>query len=431
MHVQIDQIVFGKASVTLSPQLQFNGQVLVLPEGSNASPITTELLEVQGGVAVGPASGQIVQYLAPTGTSADTSAINGALAISPEVVLLPGTWGPLTTAITPGQFLNQVLRGCGWATQLTYDSSAVPTLIQPAAAGARFTLRDMRITSTAAAANSGTCISLAGATDSLVERVLVDGTHPPQVCIAITGVGTYYNTVRKCRLNSGGTSPICVDIDSGANSSVVEDCRLVTNASGVGVNVNANGCVISHPDMEATGSIGVAVGAAGLNVTIINPYIQNLTTGISLANGCGPVEVIGGDADGCATDISDSGCRKLSVVGFRGAAGAFRTYFTGDAKTLGFGPEGGAEDAWIYRKTANTLQTDGSLNAGGNARVGGLLIVNPALSTLGSDCPSGIELKETTGPTATPTGGGVIYVNATGHLAYRGPNGTTTILANP
>lgn len=429
--MKLDQIAFTPAGVAVDRQLQVNGQLLVLPAGSSASPITTELLEVQGGVTVGPAGGQIVQYLAPTGTGADTAAINNALAISPEVVLLPGTWGPLTAQITPGQFLNQVLRGCGWATQLSYDPSAVSPLIQPGAAGDRFTLRDLRITSTSAAANSGTGISLAGATDSLIERVLIDGTHPPQVCVAITGTGTYYNTVRKCRLNSGGTSPICVDIDSGANSNVVEDCRLITNSGGIGVNVNANGCVISHPDMETTGSIGVAVGASGVNVTIINPYIQNLTTGISLANGCGPVEVIGGDADGCATDISDSGCQKLFVVGFRGATGAFRSYVTGDAKTLGFGPKGGAEDAWIYRKAASTLQTDGSLNAGGNVRVGGLLIVNPALSALGSGTPVGIELKETTGPTANPSGGGVIYVDATGHLTYRGPGGTTTVLAGP
>jgi len=41
-----------------------------------------------------------------------------------------------------------------------------------------------------------------------------------------------------------------------------------------------------------------------------------------------------------------------------------------------------------------------------------------------------ITIVETSAP-ATPAGAGVLYVDATGHLRYKGPLGTDTLLANP
>ncbi len=39
-------------------------------------------------------------------------------------------------------------------------------------------------------------------------------------------------------------------------------------------------------------------------------------------------------------------------------------------------------------------------------------------------------LEQASAP-ATPTGGGLLYVDSTGHLTYKGPGGTVTVLANP
>ena len=140
------------------------------------------------------------------------------------------------------------------------------------------------------------------------------------------------------------------------------------------------------------------------------------------------MNITGGDADGATNGITDSGCNALNVIGFRNQAGTLQTYFTGGTSTLGLGPVGGAGDAFIWRQSANTPRAV-NFDISTNFRVGGLILIDNALSSLGSGASQGIEIQNAvTPPSSNPTGGGVLYC-AAGALMFRGSSGTITTVA--
>jgi len=367
-------------------------------------------------------------------TAAGTQ-INAALAALPStggtIFIPPGAW-TLDEVVkwnncTGG---NIIVQGFGWGSQLLWSGSSLGSAFEMGDTTQRHIfMRDMRITQTDGAAN-GTAISANYCVDGAFERLLIDGsTYAPNQGIAFNAAGTYYNTVKDCRINAAGSSGACLYYDTGSNSNVADNNRLIGDSSTTGIHANANGLQLNHPDMEGTGLAGVAVGASGVNVNLVNPYLQGLTTAISLASGCGPVTITGGDADGATSDIADSGCTALSVIGFRNKSGIIETYFSGSTKTLGFAAAGAAADVWLYRQGSTALGVNGSLDVNNFIRLAELLIISPSLSTVGSGASNGIELANaTTPPPNTPTGGGCLYVSG-GALYWKGSSGTATEIA--
>ena len=374
------------------------------------------------------------------GSSPSTAAgsqLNAAQAALPSeggtITIPPGAW---TLDEQVALNVSQVIfKGFGWSSQLLFSGSGLGTAFKMAdTTQRRVSFENLRITQTDGAAD-GTAVDMSYIIDSWMTGCLVDGsTHAPNIAVALNAAGSYYNVIERNRLNAAGSGGACVYIDNGANSNRVVHNRLIGDSSTTGVHANANGLTIIHPDMESTGLAGVAVGASGLNVSIIDAYLQNLTSAITLASGCGPVTIDGGDADGSTNDITDSGCVQLAVVGFRGASGQMLTYFGGSAssgaKQLGFAASGAAPDVWLYRKATTTLECTGSFSVTTNHRVGGLIIIDAALSSLGSGASQGIEIENAaTPPPNTPTGGGVLYA-ASGALLWKGSSGTVTTIAS-
>ena len=363
--------------------------------------------------------------------------LNAALAALPSeggtIFIPPGAW---TLDEQVALNVSQVIfKGFGWSSQLLFSGSGLGTAFKMAdTTQRRVSFENLRITQTDGAAD-GTAVDMSYIIDSWMTGCLVDGsTHAPNIAVALNAAGSYYNVIERNRLNAAGSGGACVYINNDANSNRVVHNRLIGDSSTTGVYANANGLTIIHPDMESTGLAGVAVGASGLNVSIIDAYLQNLTSAITLASGCGPVTIIGGDADGSTNDITDSGCVQLAVVGFRGASGQMLTYFGGSAssgaKQLGFAASTAAPDVWLYRKATSTLECTGTFNAQTNLRVGGLLIIDAALSSLGSGASQGIEIENAAiAPTGTPSGGGCLYA-AGGALKWIGSSGTVTTIAS-
>src|SRR6185437_16712604 len=67
----------------------------------------------------------------------------------------------------------------------------------------------------------------------------------------------------------------------------------------------------------------------------------------------------------------------------------------------------------------------GNLVARANALMSSALQIGAVSGDFGGGSAC-ISIKHATDPSTNPTGGGIIYVDATGHLCYRGSSGTVT-----
>lgn len=252
------------------------------------------------------------------GSADDTAVIQGVLDTAPSgsIVYVPPTPNgyKLTAPLTAPVSDKVSLVGAGWGSRLIFDGTLVSAAIKnPDTTARRFNVRWLRI-SQSNATPAGTAIEASYFVDSAFEHLLIDnygsGTHP-NIGISFNASGTYYNVVSDCRINAVGSGSMCVRLDNISNSNVIRNCRLIGDTAGntKGIYCNTNGIVIDHVDMEAHGLIGIHIGASGKNITIINPYLELLTTGIQLESGSGPVTMLNGDFGGCTTEINDLGCK--------------------------------------------------------------------------------------------------------------------------
>jgi hypothetical protein len=97
--------------------------------------------------------------------------------------------------------------------------------------------------------------------------------------------------------------------------------------------------------------------------------------------------------------------------------GAITQFFTGP-----FGGPG----PWVAQATVELFS--GNLVLAGGVS-GGSITVQAGVDRV--DFASFIKLLERSAAPSVPVGGGYVYVDATGHLTYRGPGGTITQLAGP
>lgn len=376
---------------------------------------------IRGGAVI---SGTI--YIAPSGGD-DTATINNALTLPVgEVVLLPGTF-TITAPALAGALFGQILRGCGWNTQIHYDGTVVTGgAIQPFSPGARFHVRDLRLTQTAAT-SSGIAITLTGATDSSVEGVLIDGsTHAPNQGIVMNSSGTHYNVVNRCRINVSGAGCIGIDLDTASNSHTLQDCRILGDANMIGINCNANGILIIRPDIESTALAGIAFGTGALNCELIDGYLQNLTTSITLAAGSGPITITGADLDGSGVGITDNGCVLLSLRGVRDFNGAILNQDRVSS--------GGADYYAAQDNSASPVKVF-QITSSGNVfhRKPCFFSTNVAIGGVSSDfggAGSALLLEHTTDPTTNPAAGHILlYVDAAGNLQARTSAGNVRLIA--
>jgi hypothetical protein len=253
--------------------------------------------------------------LAPSGDQSgatDTAAIQALLNLAGKATLQPGTFYVTALQWTAS---NNLIEGAGWATQLLFNGQVTSALFSVSGTAnlSGIVMRDLEIYQTSSS-GGGTAVDLSYLQNSKFQNIRIEasGSAGPQYGFNLGGASTYYNLIEDCRVHvtqPGGTGgAVGVNIHSGSNSNIIRNVRIVGDTGTTGLYCNANGIIAERIDMESAGNIGIHADAGSQNFTIINPYLESLTTGIQLESGSGPVSMMGGDLDGCSTEISDLGC---------------------------------------------------------------------------------------------------------------------------
>ncbi|MGH3777996.1 MAG: hypothetical protein ACRDRR_20065 [Pseudonocardiaceae bacterium] len=250
-----------------------------------------------------------IVYLDDSDAATAGTAINAAITSLPStggtIVIPSGTW-TIDTAV----LINKngiILSGVGCiATRLVYAPGTVPTAIKNTDTTQRFvTIKDLLIDSTGA--NGGTAIDASFFVNSQFERLRIgDGSTSPQRGVVFDSVGTYYNTVRDCRIQVAGTDSCGILFDHDANSNWVDNVRILGDANTVGIRTAAaHTNTLAHVDCEST--MAIALRIRGNNTTVISPYIESVTVGIQLELDTEAFTCFGGFISDCTNNVVDNG----------------------------------------------------------------------------------------------------------------------------
>ena len=199
------------------------------------------------------------------------------------------------------------------ASRLFYNPASVTTAIKNINTTQRFCcIRDLFIDSNG---NGGTAIDASYFVNSQFERLRIgDGSTFPLRGIVFDGLGTYYNTVRDCRIQVVGSGSYGILFDNDANSNWVENVRILGDSNTVGVRTAAaHTNTLAHIDCETTMAIGLRI--RGNNTTVISPYLEDVTVGLQLESGTEAFSCIGGHIADCTTNINDLGALEPAYVG--------------------------------------------------------------------------------------------------------------------
>lgn len=253
-------------------------------------------------------------------TSSGGTALNAAMAALPSnggtIIVPAGTW-TINTAVLVNKS-GVVIRGVSpGASRLSFNPASVSTAIAMADTTQRYiTIQDLSIDSTTS--GSGTAIDASYFVNSQFHRLRIGLSTPPNRGIVFNVVGTYYNTVRDCRIGVAGSGSRCLSFDNIANSNWVDNCRLLGDANTTGVYVNAHANTLAHIDCETTMAIGVDIAATGNDCTLIQPYLEQVDVGVQLASGVEAFTCLGGviiDSD--VNNIVDNGAKDPAFINTR------------------------------------------------------------------------------------------------------------------
>ncbi|HXP20407.1 MAG TPA: glycosyl hydrolase family 28-related protein [Streptosporangiaceae bacterium] len=235
----------------------------------------------------------------PSGAADSTAAIQAALSAGAG-----GTYAYLPkgryVVSAPLTISGPGLVGDGNGSQLLWDQAVVGTLVRASSAAAHqyVSIRDVRLSQTNPTPG-GTAIDASAFQFSRIERVLIDkadsGAHPSIGVDYNNGI-THYNVLRDCVINVDGRNAIGVRYSGGANSNVLENCRILpstTDASQIGIYVNAYAIELDHPDIESVAGTAIVLDAGATSnrpTQLIAPYLENPNgTDIAVINGgCPP-----------------------------------------------------------------------------------------------------------------------------------------------
>jgi hypothetical protein len=253
-------------------------------------------------------------------TSTAGTGLNAAIAALPTtggtITVPAGVW-TIDTAVLISRS-SVTIRGVGaGSSKLLFNGSTVTTAIKNADTTQRYvTITDLGIDATSSGV--GTAIDASYLVNSQFHRLRIGISTPPNQGIIFNVVGTYYNTVRDCRIAVAGAGSRCLSFANIANSNWVDNCRLLGDANTVGVFVNAHANTIAHVDCETTMSVGIDIGATGHDCTVISPYLEQVDNGIRLASGVEAFTCLGGiiiDSD--VANILDNGAKDPAFINTR------------------------------------------------------------------------------------------------------------------
>lgn len=253
-------------------------------------------------------------------TSTAGTALNAAAAALPTnggtITVPSGDW-TLDTGMLVGKS-GIILRGVGRGTsRLLFNGSVITTAIKMADTTQRFiTIEDLSIDSTVSGA--GTAIDASYFVNSQFHRLRIGISTPPNKGIVFNAVGTYYNSVRDCRIAVAGSGSRPLSFDNISNSNTVDTVRLLGDANTTGVYVNAHSNYLANVDCETTMAVGIDIGATGHDCTVVKPYLEQVDVGVQLASGVEAFTCIGGviiDSD--VSNIVDNGAKDPCFVNTR------------------------------------------------------------------------------------------------------------------
>lgn len=399
--------------------------------------------------------GGIVNLAAYGSASAAGTAINAAMAALPAsggTIMIPaGTWTVDEKIAVSKSGIT--LQGAGPSSVLAFNAASIPTMLGMADTTQRhFSMRHLKIAQTGTL-GTGTALNLSYFVNSVFEHLRIGDGQNPQFGIYFNAIGSYYNVVRDSRItaNSGTGNGCCVYLGTTCNSNIIENCRLLGDATTTGVYCNGNGVIIDRVDMEAAGLIGIHMDASAQNFTIINPYLEDLTTGIQLESGAGPGTLVNGDLGGCTTPITDNGAvgfawqntwawstslpnsvmssssTATQLWGVKESADTVARLAANSAGKLSWGPGGStAADVTLSRSGAQTLSLAGGFTVTGPLAAAGVLdwlnAKNPAYGATGNG-----TTDDTTAIAAALTAAGsagTVYLPAGSYL-LNGSSGLT------
>ena len=293
----------------------------VIPPITPTSPYVRTLNGQSGDVAllVGNLSQGIV-YLNPSAAATAGTAINAAIAALPTnggTILLDGRDWTLDVAVSIDKS-NVVIQGMGRATRLLVNGGVVSPAIKNAdTTQRRVAIRDLAILNTnGSGTHVGTAIDASYFIESYFERLRIDlqSTTRFNKGIIFNSGTTFYDVVSDCRISCGGAGGQALAFDSGANSHVARNVRIIPDASSVGVFVNSTAIHLDHVDIETSGAVGIDVGASGHDCLITMPYLEANAINLRLAANVEAPTVIGGHINDATTvNIQDNGSRGLRI----------------------------------------------------------------------------------------------------------------------
>jgi hypothetical protein len=159
----------------------------------------------------------------------------------------------------------------------------------------------------------GTAIDLSNVSNSVVEKTRIEGWNLA-LKYTDTANATFYNSVRDAQLFNNNN---CIEFSGtqpNANMITGVRCRPKAGGAGTGLKVvDTRGLTVIGSDFEpgtGTGITGVSIDATSREITLINNWIENNDTGLSIASGANRVTVNGGSiTSNLIADVSDAGTR--------------------------------------------------------------------------------------------------------------------------
>ncbi|MGH7963353.1 MAG: hypothetical protein ACRERD_16280, partial [Candidatus Binatia bacterium] len=254
-----------------------------------------------------------------TGSQATAgTAINNAIAAlgsgGGRILIPAGTWTINTPVLINKNGL--VIEGVSnLATQLIYAPGTVSTVFQMADTTQRFiTIRDLLIDPSGA--SGGTAINASYCVNSSFERLRIgNGSTSPQRGIVFDALGTYYNTVRDCRIQVTGVGSVGLYYANNSNSNFAYNVRIlgeVANSIGVDVVNIAHTNTFVHIDCEVNLAIGIRVG--GYNTSLISCYLEGNTVGVQIESNVEAFLMLGGYLDN-TSNVVDNGADNPVFIG--------------------------------------------------------------------------------------------------------------------
>lgn len=288
---------------------------------------SVEALRVRGGLNVDTINVSAVFGGGYTIVSKEDMTTNPAAAVMAGITNLPSTGGKvvlpdgdytLESAILINK-ANIIIEGTGGATRLFFNANTTAAAIKMADTTQRQChVRDLQISCTSGSAGLGTAIDASYFINSTFENLRIGTSNAPNIGIDFNALGSYYNTVRECRISTGGTNSICVRFDNTSNSNNVVNCRLLPSATGKGVYVNAHDNSIYHVDIESIGAIGIHVDTIGNGCQVYSAYLEAVDVGLQLEAGIESFVMVGGIIIDCdVANIVDNGAKEPMFLNTR------------------------------------------------------------------------------------------------------------------